>query len=76
MISLNETKVYDFIYNDVLFEIEHRYNVFYSYKMSYKNNRCWLENKDSSLEEAIDTCLKEIGIPKKERANVKYKIKV
>lgn len=75
MILLNQTQVYDFSYNDVLFEIEHRYNIYYSYKLQYKNNRQWLENKDSSLKEAIDTCLREIGIPKKERDSIKYQIK-
>ena len=74
MIVLNKYYCYEFTYNSSLFIIECRYDIFYSY--IYKNKKStWFENKDTTLDDAIDTCLKEIGIPRKERESIKYQFK-
>lgn len=72
-IRFSKYDVYEFIYNGVLFEIEHRYNIYYSY--IYDNRkRIWLENKDTVLKDAINTCLCYIGISKKERLKIKIEL--
>lgn len=56
-----------------MFEIEHHMSndIYYPYKCSYKYKKEWLERKCTTMEEAIDTCLMNIGITKKERETIK-----
>ena len=61
---------YEFSYDSCLFEIECRGELCYSY-ITKDKRRIWMENKDYTLFDAIQTCLKYIGMPLQKRNNIK-----
>lgn len=69
---LHKTYRYDFSHNGVNCHIteEPDSKLF----LPFVNNK-WTEDKESNLHDAIDSCLKRLGIPKKEREQIKHTVK-